>query len=341
MGIEKFFIYMGHRKYSAPRRGSIAFRPRARAKSLEARIRTWPDNANKESVGLVGFAGFKVGQIQVMTVDDKEKTPNHGKPLMNHSTVISLPPLRIVGIRGYSEDGYGKHAIFDVYSKDSIKDLSSKFKAKYTEDGLKKAEDSLANTEHLMAVVAVFPDKVGISQKKPFIFEVPVSGKDVQTKFDFLKSKLGQEVRALDVFKTGQHIDVNAITRGKGVEGPITRFGVKRKQHKSRKSVRAVGTLGPISPAVVMYTVPRQGQRGFHQRTEYNKRILLMSNSERNDVTNINPKGGFKHYGLVDGDYMIVRGTIPGVPKRLIKLRQPIRSKPIKTVEPKILEVIV
>ena len=341
MGIEKFFIYMGHRKYSAPRRGSIAFRPRARAKSLEARIRTWPDNANKESVGLVGFAGFKVGQIQVMTVDDKEKTPNHGKPLMNHSTVISLPPLRIVGIRGYSEDGYGKHAIFDVYSKDSVKDLSSKFKAKYTEDGLKKAENSLANTEHLMAVVAVFPDKVGISQKKPFIFEVPVSGKDVQTKFDFLKSKLGQEVRALDVFKTGQHIDVNAITRGKGVEGPITRFGVKRKQHKSRKSVRAVGTLGPISPAVVMYTVPRQGQRGFHQRTEYNKRILLMSNSERNDVTNINPKGGFKHYGLVDGDYMIVRGTIPGVPKRLIKLRQPIRSKPTKNVEPKILEVIV
>jgi large subunit ribosomal protein L3 len=332
---------MGHRKYSAPRRGSIAFRPRARAKSLEARIRTWPDNFNKESVGLVGFAGFKVGQIQVMTIDDKEKTPNYGKPLMNHSTVISLPPLRVVGIRGYAEDGYGKHAIFDVYSKDSIKDLSSKFKAKYTEDGLKKAEDSLANTDHLMAIVAVFPDKVGISQKKPFIFEVPVSGKDVKTKFDFLKSKLGQEVRALDVFKTGQHIDVNAITRGKGVEGPITRFGVKRKQHKSRKSVRAVGTLGPISPAVVMYTVPRQGQRGFHQRTEYNKRILLMSNSERNDVTNINPKGGFKHYGLVDGDYMIVRGTIPGVPKRLIKLRQPIRSKPIKTVEPKILEVIV
>ena len=38
---------MGHRKYSAPRRGSIAFRPRARAKSLEARIRTWPENFNK------------------------------------------------------------------------------------------------------------------------------------------------------------------------------------------------------------------------------------------------------------------------------------------------------
>jgi large subunit ribosomal protein L3 len=276
-----------------------------------------------------------------MTIDDKEKTPNYGKPLMNHSTVISLPPLKIVGIRGYSEDAYGKHAIFDVYSKDSIKDLSTKYKTKYSEDGLNKAADKLENTKHLNAIVAVFPHRVGISQKTPFIFEVPVSGKDIGSKFDYLKSKLGQELRASDVFKTGQNIDVHGITRGKGVEGPVTRFGVKRKQHKSRKSVRAVGTLGPISPAVVMYTVARQGQRGFHQRTEYNKRILLMSNSEKNDITNINPKGGFKHFGLVEGDYMIVRGTIPGVPKRLIKLRQPIRSKPTKNAEPKILEVMV
>jgi large subunit ribosomal protein L3 len=276
-----------------------------------------------------------------MTIDDKEKTPNYGKPLMNHSTVISLPPLKIVGIRGYSEDAYGKHAIFDVYSKDSIKDLSTKYKTKYSEDGLNKAADKLENTKHLNAIVAVFPHRVGISQKTPFIFEVPVSGKDIGSKFDYLKSKLGQELRASDVFKTGQNIDVHGITRGKGVEGPVTRFVVKRKQHKSRKSVRAVGTLGPISPAVVMYTVARQGQRGFHQRTEYNKRILLMSNSEKNDITNINPKGGFKHFGVVEGDYMIVRGTIPGVPKRLIKLRQPIRSKPAKNAEPKILEVIV
>jgi large subunit ribosomal protein L3 len=276
-----------------------------------------------------------------MTIDDKEKTPNYGKPLMNHSTVVSLPPLKIVGIRGYSEDAYGKHAIFDVYSKDSIKDLSTKYKTKYSEDGLNKASDKLENTRYLNAIVAVFPHRIGISQKTPFIFEVPVSGKDIRSKFDYLKSKLGQEVRASEVFKTGQNIDVHGITRGKGVEGPVTRFGVKRKQHKSRKSVRAVGTLGPISPAVVMYTVARQGQMGFHQRTEYNKRILLMSNSEKTDITNINPKGGFKHFGLVEGDYMIVRGTIPGVPKRLIKLRQPIRSKPTKNVEPKILEVIV
>ncbi|HZT34454.1 MAG TPA: 50S ribosomal protein L3, partial [Nitrososphaera sp.] len=120
------------------------------------------------------------------------------------------------------------------------------------------------------------------------------------------------------------------------------RFGVKRKQHKSRKSVRAVGTLGPISPAVVMYTVARQGQRGFHQRTEYNKRILIMSNTEKDgQQSSINPKGGFKHFGLVKGDYIVVRGSVPGVPKRLIKMRHPIRNLPKKVQEPKVLEVVV
>ncbi len=332
---------MGHRKYSAPRRGSIAFRPRARAKSLEAKIRTWPENVSRDNVGLVGFAGFKVGQIQVMTVDDKEKTPNFGKPLMNHSTIISLPPLKIVGIRAYSEDQYGKHALFDVFSKDSVKEISAKYKTKFSEDGMKKAEEKVSIAKYLMAIVAVNPNKIGLSQKSPFIYEIPVSGKDSQSKFEFLKSKLGQEIKVSDVFKTGQNIDVHGITRGKGIEGPITRFGVKRKQHKSRKSVRAVGTLGPISPATIMYTVARQGQRGFHQRTEYNKRILLLSNSENTEVVNINPTGGYKHFGLVSGDYMIVRGTIPGVPKRLIKLRQPIRSKQSKINEPKILEVVI
>ena len=33
---------MGHRKRSQPRRGSLAYSPRIRAKSMEARVRAWP-----------------------------------------------------------------------------------------------------------------------------------------------------------------------------------------------------------------------------------------------------------------------------------------------------------
>src|SRR5918911_1317034 len=120
---------MGHRKYSAPRRGSIAFRPRARARSLEARIRTWPE-LQAEKSSLLGFAGVKAGGIHVLSVDDREKTPNFGKQLLNSATVIAAPPIRIIGIRGYRHDLYGQHPLFDVYAKDLPKELSRKFDAK-------------------------------------------------------------------------------------------------------------------------------------------------------------------------------------------------------------------
>ena len=335
---------MGHRKYSAPRRGSLAFYPRVRAKSEEARVRNWPEL--NDNTSLLGFAGFKAGQIQVMTIDDKEKTPNFGKQLDNSSTVIATPPINIIGIRCYKKDVYGEKAFIDAYSKDLPKGLERKFKTKYKEKSLETIESSLDLISSFFAIASVFPKKANLSQKKPFVFEIGVSGKDNKSKYEYLKGILGKEIKISDVFQTGQVIDVSGITRGKGIEGPITRFGVKRKQHKSRKSVRALGTLGPISPAVVMYSVPRQGQRGFHQRTEYNKRILLVSSDVSSQTASlssklsINPPGGFKHFGLVTNDYIVVRGSIPGVPKRLVKMRQPIRNTTKKVIEPKVIEVI-
>jgi len=331
---------MGHRKYSAPRRGSVAFRPRARARSLEARVRTWPQMAAEKS-SLLGFAGFKAGGIHVLTIDDREKTPNFGKQLLNPATVIATPPIRVIGIRGYKKNLYGQHAIFDVYAKDLPKELPRKFDAKTSDEAFAKAEGMFGSASAIAAIVAVSPNSIGLSQKTPFVFEMAVSGKDTKSQYDYVKGILGREVKASDIFQVGQNVDVFGITRGKGVEGPVTRFGIKKKQHKSRKSVRAVGTLGPISPAVVMYTVARQGQRGFHQRTEYNKRILVMSNTEKDGQNSINPSGGFKHFGLVKGDYIVVRGSVPGVPKRLVKMRQPIRNVPKKVLEPKVLEVVV
>jgi large subunit ribosomal protein L3 len=44
---------------------------------------------------------------------------------------------------------------------------------------------------------------------------------------------------------------------------------------------------------------------------------------------------------VVRGDYIIVRGSIPGVPKRLVKMRQAIRSNQRKVIEPKVVEVLV
>src|SRR5881296_2354720 len=159
---------MGHRKYSAPRRGSVAFRPRARAKSLEARVRTWPRLVAEKS-SLSGFAGFKAGGIHVLTIDDREKTPNFGKQLLNPSTVIVTPPIRVIGIRGYKKDLYGQHAIFDVYAKDVPKELPRKFDAKTSEEAFAKAEGIVGAASSVFAIVAVSPNSVGLS-KRPRLF---------------------------------------------------------------------------------------------------------------------------------------------------------------------------
>lgn len=329
---------MGHRKYSAPRRGSLAFRPRARARSMEPRVRNWPES-REEKLNVAGFAGFKAGVIHVLTVDDREKTPNYGKHSLYPCSVVVTPALRIIGIRVYSGNQYGKHVLLDHYSRELPKGFPRKSRGESDGEKLESLESKLDTATSIKAIAAVSAHDAGLSQKKPYVFEIGVTGKDIKSKYEYLKNLLGKEIRVNDVFRAGENIDVSAITRGKGIEGPITRFGVKRKQHKSRKSVRALGTLGPISPAVVMYTVPRQGQRGFHQRTEYNKRVIMVSNAGANAA--INPSGGFKHFGLVRGDYVLVKGSIPGVPKRLIKLRLPMRDFQKKIIEPKIVEVIV
>jgi large subunit ribosomal protein L3 len=331
---------MGHRKYSAPRRGSVAYRPRARARSLEARVRNWAQSSESKPV-LGAFAGFKVGMLSVVTVDDRERTPNFGKQLANPATLLATPPLTVTGIRGYRVDYSGRHALIDVGTRETTRDQKKKVKLDSVDKSISKVQDNLGQVSHVYVLVSVYPIDAGISQKKPYTFEIQLTGGNTLQNFDYAKSILGKKLKVTDVFRTGQLIDVAAITRGKGVEGPITRFGVKRKQHKSRKSVRAVGTLGPISPAVVMFTVPRQGQRGFHQRIEYNKRILLIGNTSEEGL-DINRKGGFKHFGTLNGDFIVVRGSIPGVPKRLIKLRMPIRQKKnSKILEPKIVEVVV
>jgi large subunit ribosomal protein L3 len=106
----------------------------------------------------------------------------------------------------------------------------------------------------------------------------------------------------------------------------VKRFGIKLLPRKNRKHRRMIGTLGPWHPNWVMYTVPMAGQMGSQQRTEYNKRILKFVQKKGDSLEeDINPEGGFLHYGLVRNSYVLIHGSIPGSTKRLIRFRDPIR----------------
>lgn len=327
---------MGHRKHSQPRRGSLAYLPRGRAKSMEARVRAYPKNPGEQPRMLL-HCGFKAGCLQVVSIDDRENTPNAGKQLVSLGTVIVTPPVTVVGMRGYSKDTSGYHAEFDVFAENLPKKITKEI---YLRGGGVAAEKSgsLSGIRRICAITAVVPRDIGLEQKMPYIFEARVEGGDVAAQAEYARGLLGKEVSISDTFKAGETVDVAAITKGKGWQGVIKRYGAKRKQHKSRKSVRELGSLGPISPQYVMYTVPRAGQMGFHQRTEYNKRIMIMGHAGKDSP--VSPPGGFKHFGDVRGDYIVVRGSVPGAYRRLVKLRAQIRNDSSKVSEPRVLEVV-
>ena len=308
---------MGHRKYSAPRRGSLAYRPRGRAKSFVPRIRTWP-RLEADKPTLLGFPGYKAGTAHVITVDDRAKTPNFGKPLFNLSSVLSVPEAQVTGLRLYGHENGQDMALADVKAAGQADKLP------------------LDRASRVAALVSSIPKDAGLSQKKPIVLEVGVSGGDLKAQADFVLGLLGKKVKFTDVFKAGMYVDLLGITKGKGFEGPITRFGVKRKQHKSRKSVRAVAVIGPWHPAAVMYTVARAGQMGFHQRTETGKRILVVGNSSGGPVT---PPGGFEHFGNVAGDYAVVKGAVPGPASRFVMVRVRARGISKSQAPPQVVEV--
>lgn len=306
---------MGHRKHSAPRRGSLAYRPRGRANRVVPKVRNWPKLASDKPT-ILGFPAFKAGTIHAITIDDRAKTPNFGKPLFNLSSVLSLPDAEVKGVRLYGRENGGDLALSDGKSL--------------------PAEVPVEKVNRVAALVSVVPSEVGLSQKEPLVFEVGVGGGDVKAQIDYAVGLVGKKVKFSEVFRAGMYVDVLGITKGKGFEGPVTRFGVKRKQHKSRKSVRAVGVIGPWHPAAVMYTIARAGQMGFHQRTETGKRILLVGNGKEKPIT---PAGGFLHFGVVNGDYAVLRGSVPGPARRFVIVRFPERWVPKSQAPPQVIEV--
>ncbi|HUH99715.1 MAG TPA: 50S ribosomal protein L3 [Nitrososphaerales archaeon] len=326
---------MGHRKHSAPRRGSLAYIPRGRVGDFFPTVHNWPKVKSATPI-LLGLPAVKVSTIHTITVDDREKTPNFGKPRFNPTSVLAVPDSSIVGLRLYTRENGAERAIGEVYAKTLPKGVNKKSSTD-PEKFIEAWKPKLSNVTRVAAVVAMTPRDAGLSQKEPIVFEVGVGGGDIGAQFDYAGKALGKPIKFSDVFKAGSYVDVIGVTKGHGYEGPVTRMGIKRKQHKSRKSVRAVGVIGPWHPAAVMYTVARAGQHGFHQRTETGKRILTISNAKDAPIT---PNGGFEHFGELKTDYALVRGSVPGTNRRVVVVRQPIRPHvKAKTAPVQVLEV--
>lgn len=329
---------MGHRKKSAPKRGSLAYLPRGRAARETGRIRYWPPVSGGPR--LLGFMGYKAGMTHLFYIEDHPRSPNLGKEVHQSVTVVETPPILVCGIRAYTQTGYGVKAFTEAWMRDPPKDLHRVFTLPEVfnlEDGLERMEENLDSIAEFRLLTVTQPRLANISKKKPELVEIKVDGAPIQGLFEYAKKLLGKTVGISEVFKDGQLVDVIAVSKGKGFQGPVRRWGVRILHHKARKTKRGVACIGPWKPSRVLYSVPRAGQMGYHQRTEYNKRIMKIGVDGR-DVT---PPSGFGRYGVIKAPYVMLKGSVPGPSKRLVRLRVPARPKKVPVEPPKIVEVSV
>lgn len=312
---------MGRRKKHSPKHGSLAYLPRGRARGWRARVRNWPNVGGEPR--LLGFMAYKAGTAHTVIIDNRQGSLTFGKEVAIPVTILDAPPMIACAIRAYQLTEDGLKALGEAWSERLPPEISRVVKPPKADPGkLEALEQSIDKIHEIRVLMATQPKLTSTGKKSPDLLEVKVGGDSVVKALEYAKKLLGNQVRISEVFQKGQYIDTLSITKGKGIQGPVKRWGIIRKHHKARKTRRQVGTLGPWNPSFVMYSVPRAGQMGFFQRTEYNKQVLEIGS----DGSKITPKGGFKHYGVIRGDFAIISGSVPGPMKRAVILRYPMRG---------------
>jgi len=341
---------MSHRKYEAPRHGSLGFLPRKRAARHRGKVKSFPKDDPKKPVQLTAFMGYKAGMTHVVRDLDRPGSKMHKREVVEAVTIVETPPIVIVGVVGYVETPRGLRTLTTVWASHLSEELRRRFyknwyrskKKAFTRYAKKHAEDSGKSTDRELerirkycTVVRVLAHtqirKTGLSQKKAHLMEIQLNGGSIADKVTYAHGLFEKTVDVSSVFEQNENIDIIAVTKGHGFEGVTHRWGTKKLPRKTHKGLRKVACIGAWHPSKVMFSVARAGQNGYHHRTEINKKIYRIGLGESDDNAStehdvskkkITPLGGFPHYGIVKNDFLLLKGSIPGTKKRIITLRK-------------------
>ncbi len=314
------------------RHGSLQFYPRKRARRILPKVSWKTISKSRKDIGLLGFIGYKVGMKSAYVLDNAAGSLTKGQRIVIPVTIIECPTIKILSVRFYKNN----KVVGEVLNQNIDKEVKKKVKLPKNKTGLesknfegakKKIEDFASKKDKFDDVKIIIYSQVkktGV-KKTPDIVEIGLSG-SIDEKINFIKDNLNKEISIKDIFKDDlekEVVDIRGVTKGKGTQGPLKRFGLKLRFHKSEKGRRGPGSGGPWHPARVEYTQPMAGQMGYFSRVIYNNKIILISDIKDKDI---NPKSGFKKYGKVRGDYLIVFGSIQGPSKRQLLVTAPLRA---------------
>lgn len=219
--------------------------------------------------------GTKVGMTQIFS-EDGTLVP---------VTVLQAGPCYVTQIKTVENDGYSAVQVGYVDKKDKIinKDASGKKKI-VNRHGATKAEKG-----HF--------EKAGVSSKR-YVREFKFENAG-----DY---KLADEIKA-DIFAAGDKVDATAITKGKGFQGTIKRFGQHRgpMTHGS-KFHRHQGSNGACSsPSRVFKGKGMPGHMGGVKATIQNLEVIRVD---------------------AENNLLLIKGSVPGPRKSLITIKESVRT---------------
>lgn len=185
-------------------------------------------------------------------------------------SVIEAGPLTVVQKKTVDTDGYD--AIKVGYEKVQEKKLSKPNLGQFT-------KTKLAPMKYL----------------KEFRFE-DISGYEV-----------GQEIKAEDMFQSGDKIDVSGISKGKGFQGTIKRYGQKGgpKTHGSMYH-RRPGSMGSnTTPARVFKGKKLPGHMGMDNTTVQNLEVVRVD---------------------ADRNLILIKGAVPGPKGGMLVIKNTVKT---------------
>jgi large subunit ribosomal protein L3e len=289
---------------------------------------------------------------------DRPGSKVHKKEVVEAVTILETPPMIVIGLVGYIDTPKGLRTFKTVWAEHlsdeckrrfyknwycSKKKAFTKASLKWQDDsGKKEIEKDLSKIKRYCSVVRIIAHTqmklMNRRQKKAHIMEIQLNGGSVPDKVEWARSHLEKPIPVQQVFDQDEMIDVIGVTKGKGFKGVTSRWHTRKLQRKTHKGLRKVACIGAWHPSRVSFSVARAGQKGYHHRTEINKKIYRIGQgvhtkdgrvvknnaSTEYDLTEktITPMGGFPHYGVVNQDFIMLRGCCMGPKKRVITLRK-------------------
>ena len=217
----------------------------------------------------------KVGMTQIFNADG----------VLVPVTVLQAGPCYVTQIKTVDNDGYSAVQVGFVDKKEKVvnKDANGKKEIR-NRHGVNKAEKG-----HF--------DKAGVSGKR-FVREF---------KFDNAEEYNLADVIKADIFAEGDKIDATAISKGKGFQGAIKRFGQHRgpMAHGS-KFHRHQGSNGACSsPSKVFKGKGMPGHMGSKKITVQNL-VVVRVDAENN--------------------LLLVKGSVPGPKKSLVTIKEAVKA---------------